>query len=166
MKKNNFKYNFSIELKSEPDFLGNVTPIKMLGVNQLFKPHSKTHRLVLTNEWKKYKKFLESKLEEIKEEINLEEAKNEPLMVMIKIYRNLPLTKKNKGDQRYIRDTDNLFKPIQDALQGEKGLWGDDKIIKFIWGIMIEGQYEIEKFDISIIPYKEETIKKLNKIFF
>jgi Holliday junction resolvase RusA-like endonuclease len=125
------KIIFSIDLEKEPDFLGNKAKVNLLGVNQLFRP-SKKGTLKLTEEGRKYKAFLKSKVKKIREDLNLKKAIDYPIMVYVRIYHTVKLKNNGKKDERYTRDVDNLFKPLQDALEGKDGIWSNDKKIRFI----------------------------------
>lgn len=148
-----------IKLK-ETDILGNVMHIPIVGINQMYRGTGKSR--ILTAEARKYKSFIKDNIDEISKHFLL--PTKGKLFIYIKFFLHIPLTQKEELDQRYIRDVDNLFKPIQDSLEGHKKFWDNDKKIRGVAGVIEENKYDYSRIEIYTFKY-EESVKLLDTHF-
>lgn len=150
------------------DILENKTLIEVVGTNELYK--NTRYGRSLTPKGKKYKQYINNQVERLRKELKLQgdQVLDEEIVLFVRFYLTLPLSKNGSIDKRYIRDDDNLMKPLKDSLQTSPtkiGLWTDDKIIRGGFVEIMANRDENERIELAIYKRDEKLEKRLDAFF-
>lgn len=163
-----WKYKIIIPLTTKSDILWHSDMINVIGVNQLYTWGHITwrKRKRLTPEAVKYKNYLKSQIELFREknwwfwDYDLKD----PIFYTVTFYLTIPTTKDWKINERYIRDVDNLLKPLQDSLESDdkhKRIWSNDKQIRCLLATIEYNVSKQPKIEINLYKYNPQKIRNL-----
>lgn len=161
------KYKIEIPLITKKDILWNVQKIDVIWINQMYTWWHISGRKWkrLTPEAVKYKNYLKSKVDEfrITEKWKRDYDLKEQLFYTVTFYLNIVKTKENVIDERYVRDVDNLLKPLQDSFESDweqKRIWANDKQVRCLLAT-IEYESENPRIEVHLYNYDKEKVRDL-----
>lgn len=165
------RHTLEIDLRYPEDILWNRQDVTIVWVNQSYTAWKWRFWKASTIDLKKYKTFLKEKVEEFrkKENWDSEFELTDTIFYTIELYLNVPETKQEELDQRYLRDVDNFLKPIQDSLETTRKKWHDPKYriwkndnqIRSLFAHLKYNENEYNKIVINIYKYDKDKIESL-----
>lgn len=162
------KYKITIPLITQPDILWNFETIQVVGTNQLYTWWHIVWRKGkrLTPEAIKYKNYLKSQVELFRDsqKWTVDYDLKEKIFYTVTFYLTVPITKDGNIDERYIRDADNLLKPLQDSFESDekcKRIWNNDKQVRCLLATIEYNTIEKPKIEVHLYKYDSVKIRNL-----
>lgn len=149
------------------DILGNTDYINVVWVNQMYTWGHTTWRKWkrITPEAVKYKNYLKSFVDDFRMKNGWvkDDDLKEPIFYTVVFHLQIPENKEWKLDERYVRDVDNLLKPLQDSFESDtehKRIWKNDKLIRCVLA-SIEYNSPEPQIEINLYKYDKTKVKQL-----